>query len=75
MRQGDLDWTAIALAGDVGAVPEPVAAATPSTVHRWRPGKVSILLLAAWLAWEATGLLRVLTVGPPILEAIWESGR
>lgn len=75
LKPGDLDWAAIARAGDAGAgIPrmEPVPACRPAR-RRWRPGKVSIVLLAAWLLWEAAGVARALTIGPPILEAIWSA--
>jgi hypothetical protein len=68
-RDRDLDPYAIALAGDCGAVPllrPNVQVASPR-----RSRRLTALVLLAWLAWEAGGLVRAVSIGEPILKAMW----
>lgn len=68
-RLSDLDPYAIALAGDCGAVPVPPPVRALSRPRRSR--RLAALVLVAWLAWEAGGVLRAVSIGEPILSAMW----
>lgn len=64
----DLDWSSVALTGDVGAVPGLVTVA-PQVRRRSR--KLAAVLLLAWLAWEGAGVLRAVAVGSEVLPVVW----
>lgn len=66
-----LDWDAIALAGDCGAVAERPRVADAPRFRLPMPGRTTALLLAAWLLWEVGGAVRAVLVGYPILSAMW----
>jgi hypothetical protein len=70
-RAAQLDWDAIARAGDCGASAQrPMVPAA----KRKRGRALTIIMLLAWLAWEARGAMFALQVGPPTIEAIWKAG-
>jgi len=71
----DLDWSAIAECGDVGATPPglTLGSAIAEPRVRRRTSRLTLIILIGWLAWEGAGLVRALTIGPPILEATWEA--
>ena len=67
-RRPDLDWSSVALAGDVGAVPGLV---TVTPQRRWRSRRLTIVLLLAWAAWEGAGLARAVAIGSEVLPVVW----
>lgn len=74
MKRRQLDWDAIALAGDSGLAPPRILPAAPEPRRR-KSRRLTIAILLAWLAWEGAGLVRALTVGPPILSAMWKAAQ